>query len=562
MAKLTPAQIQLWRAVLQDPVLWAAAHIRLPGEEEYFKPNYVQKKILSGETRKVVICVHRRAGKTYGLIIKALYNMFTRNRCQVLLIAPGEKQLDRFFLEFDDILTANPELAADVETSTKKPQFRRLKNGSFISGFIAKNGSEGLRGQSGDLVLIDEADFIAQGEWKVIDPIVRGDKYRKPPEMLAASTPNVDPKSRFLQMLHQDIGDDEAAMEYVKDVTPIFVPITENPDWTEEEVAAIRREYEPDRLSAFEQEYLCLPVSVNERQVFKKYQVEKAACLEPMIHSHAPEDMKKFHREGYARDLRFLPGRHEGEIRTVGVDWDRVQAGPSILMVSYVPGLPQLRVIYREEIDKNTPFLFDATCRRLIDIYKTVGFDHIFLEATRDVPQVEMLQLLARKECPDLVSKIEAIDYNTNHISLDLRTHEQIKRRLKGVIVGNLQTLFEEDRIAYPLLDRTLNQQLSNYTILGYTDRGARYSKENEHFIDALGLACWAIFRYYKNPFNSVVASKVISVSRKDTDDFREKTRRATLSGATDYGFTQRSRSAGWNRGSGNSGGMPLRSRI
>lgn len=489
---LTPQERLYLTKIAQDPKSWAELFITLPRTGEKFVANYVQRLIFKSKKRKRLVLIHRRGGKTAGGIIYILWKCFTTPNTEVLIIAPGESQLIKIFNDMDDILYANPLLNADVTGRRAKPMHsREFVNGSKIRAFIAKDGSKSLRGQSGDLIYVDEADFIDSDEWKVIDPIVRGDLNRKPPELIATSTPNVNPKSRFMNMVNAGLDKDVSSEFYDESMDTVFVPLDKNPDYTLEMVEEIRQDYLPDRVAQYQQEYLCQPVSASDLMVFKPHQVQEASALEPWV---------KDHRYGYSRLITEIPPKVSGEIRTMGVDWDRVQAGPSLLMVSYFPGIDHYKVLYREEVDKNIPHLFNYTCDRIIDLHKIARLDWLYLEATSDVMQVETLQILARQRAPDLYNKIIAINFNSNHESFDMVTKDKITRNIKTVIIGQLQNLFENGRVKFPKADGVLLEQLSTYKIMGYTSRGPRYSKINEHFIDALGLACWAMFIKYDNP--------------------------------------------------------------
>jgi hypothetical protein len=149
--------------------------------------------------------------------------------------------------------------------------------------------------------------------------------------------------------------------------------------------------------------------------------------------------------------------------------------------------------------------------------------------------QMETILMLAQKQKPAMVKTVESISFNSNHVSVDTKNREVIKRRLKPVIVGHLQTLFETNRVFFPKIDSVLLQQLRGYRILGYNERGPRFNKTDEHFIDCLGLAAWAIFKYYDNPLASAPATKAVFVARTDSDEIVKKiTRQPVVIGVDD----------------------------
>ncbi len=516
MPAFTPEQKIKLRAIRDNPIAWAERYLYVHSEEGpvKYKANFVQRQVLVSVSRRTAICVSRRAGKTFGLAVLAIWAMFTKARCQILFIAPGEPQIEKFFETIDEILSANPELRACLTVNQKKPYRRKLDSGSYLWGFVAANGAKSLRGQSADYVIIDEADYIDDENWKAINPIIQGDTYRKKnPQMFAASTPNVDPKSRFMSWFSKEDLDEKDA-----DINPILIPVTENKDFPEEVWMEWRKNYEREnKMHEWDQEYLCIPGNSDLKYVFKKRQVDAAG------RDKSPYAISHFHA--------ITPGipKSESAIRVLGVDWDQVQAGPSIMCVEWERDSDVIRVIHREEVDRNTPSLLHYTCEYIVELHKKLHYDYLMLEATKDVMQVEQILLLAKKQDPDLIKKVHAIDYNSNHVSLDIKTRDVYKRRMKQMIVATLQQWFSENRISYYEGDKTLNSQLSNYQILGYTERGPRYSKDNEHFVDTLGLCCWAIFKFHDNPFAGTPAVKVVTVQRQDNQEFIDRTTRQSL---------------------------------
>lgn len=503
--KLSKDDQKVAKTIMNDPVVWASKFVKLPSGE-YFKPSFVQDKIFSASKNKVVVCVHRRAGKTYALAIIVLWLLFTHPNCKIIFLAPGEPQIEKFYQTLDELLGANPMLSACIGVNKNSPYRRSVIQGngkeSYIWGFVAQKGSKSVRGQEADYILIDECDFIEADNWASITPVIEGDRFRKvKPVMYATSTPGDSEDSLFMKW----VANTENNPEY--DI--IHVPITENEEYTQEEIERIEALHrQTGRMAEFEREYL-LKIGFNSnKQVFQPRFIERSARLNDW------EEITYGPARPYPDAIYQLPKKREGEIRVVAVDWDRVQAGPSILIAQYLPKDPYLRVLWREEIDKNTDHLFTWTCQYLLDIHKHVQWDHLMSEATRDTMQIETLHLMARQQNPQLIEKIHDVDFNSNYETRDAQNKEVIKRRLKQMMVGNLQKLFEDDRILIPKGDAVLKKQLQQYKILNFTERGPSYSKENEHFIDTLGMAAWAFFKYYDNPFKIIPVTKVVAVPR------------------------------------------------
>lgn len=67
-------------------------------------------------------------------------------------------------------------------------------------------------------------------------------------------------------------------------------------------------------------------------------------------------------------------------------------------------------------------------------------------------------------------------------------------------MVNQLQIAFERDRLILSPYDNTLTKQLVDYEVEKITEAGVpKYTSENEHFVDALGLAYLAMVLEFKD---------------------------------------------------------------
>lgn len=95
---------------------------------------------------------------------------------------------------------------------------------------------------------------------------------------------------------------------------------------------------------------------------------------------------------------------------------------------------------------------------------------------------------------------------------MDPITKEIEKKPLKPFMVNQLQIAFERDKIVLSPYDTVLSKQLIDYEVDKITEAGVpKYTSENEHFVDALGLAYLAMVLEFKDLTGVVQDIKVSS---------------------------------------------------
>ena len=95
---------------------------------------------------------------------------------------------------------------------------------------------------------------------------------------------------------------------------------------------------------------------------------------------------------------------------------------------------------------------------------------------------------------------------------MDPITKEIERKPLKPFMVNQLQIAFERDKIILSPYDTTLAKQLTDYEVVKMTEAGIpKYTSENEHFVDALGLAYLAMVLEFKNLTGMIQEPEVTS---------------------------------------------------
>ena len=95
---------------------------------------------------------------------------------------------------------------------------------------------------------------------------------------------------------------------------------------------------------------------------------------------------------------------------------------------------------------------------------------------------------------------------------MDPITKEMDRKPLKPFMVNQLTLAFERDRMILSPYDDVLKKQLTDYEVEKITEAGIpKYTSENEHFVDALGLAYLAMVLEFKDLTGTIEDIKTTS---------------------------------------------------
>jgi hypothetical protein len=141
-----------------------------------------QREIAASRARYRVICAGRRAGKTRIFGVLSLHEAFKAERRKVLIVSVGDTASKRMFADIASMAARAPLLAGSVADETKS--LLTLTNGSSIECVPQSMGQ--VRSAEADLLVVDEAGFVAQGIWESAEPVVVA---RAGSRVLLCSTP-------------------------------------------------------------------------------------------------------------------------------------------------------------------------------------------------------------------------------------------------------------------------------------------------------------------------------------------------------------------------------------
>lgn len=476
-AQFDPARLS---QICASPQLFAEAFFAVPDTGEPFRANYTQRRVFASSSRRVVLRVSRRAGKSYALAVLALYHALTQRNCRVLLVCPYASQVKAIFTVIRNFIRANPWIEGERTRDREAPQQRlEFTNGAYIAGFTSgarqKSGAASIRGQGADVLLLDEAHYFDIGDWEAITPIMDGDPNHPAPFVYMASTP-ASQRGYYYE-----------ACKELKDLwDEIHVPVTENPDVPPEKAAQIRRSVD---LLTWLKEWMAEFPDIGEG-VFPEKLLKNPKVRREIHYSKALVNAEKSVDE---------TGRHP--TRTIGVDWDKHGAGSTITVLEALPR-NRYRLIYTEEVAQGEYTLTNAV-QRVIQLNAVFDPDWIFIDQGNGDYQLEELQKHGKKfRNSKLAERVVGYRFE-NIIETPLPVGGLMRKSFKESAVSLLRKWFEDETLEIPQKeqDPVLDKELREYHVKRQSDRGTVYSDDNDHRIAALELAAMAMHLKVQNPY-------------------------------------------------------------
>ncbi|MGL4877998.1 hypothetical protein [Paraclostridium dentum] len=174
--------------------------------------------------------------------------------------------------------------------------------------------------------------------------------------------------------------------------------------------------------------------------------------------------------------------------------------------------LGKFKVFKRVEVPRSE-YSYDAAVNLIVELNEIYNPSFIYCDAGSGEYQIERLHIIG-EENPHtgLKAKVKRWQFSNKLDIMDPITKETEKKPLKPFMVNQLQIAFERDRLVLSPYDTILSKQLIDYEVEKITEAGIpKYTSENEHFVDALGLAYLAMVLEFKDLTGVVEDIKVTS---------------------------------------------------
>ncbi|MGL5716022.1 hypothetical protein [Cetobacterium sp.] len=218
-------------------------------------------------------------------------------------------------------------------------------------------------------------------------------------------------------------------------------------------------------------------------------------------------------------------------IISLGVDYNEYRNGIQLVVLGFnkkAKNTKPFRVLKRISLDKssyNDNQLKDLQTRgvELIkELYMDFQLDHIYVDEGHGSMQNEILS----KYFYDIGEpfKFKGIDFASMYEYEDMYTNELKRKRKKVMMVNFLQKRFEMKEIAYSEIEESdkglLTTQLTNYNIKGYDSKDQPIFEGEDHIIDGLMLAVFAIVENYDSLFDKRTGNFIGTIQREIDGNF------------------------------------------
>lgn len=511
-------QIKL-QNIMNDPVKWAQTFLisydKQLKKDTPWTARWYQVQMLRDKSLKKVYRCGRRTGKSEVMVIEALYNASTHRNYRVLLITPYESQVRLLFMRLNELKNSSPLLASLITSTTKNPYKMEFKNGSVIMGFTtgASSGNAGasIRGQAADLLILDECDYMADGDF---DSIIMIAGERPDIRVIMSSTPTGRRGNFYNCCTNPEAG-----------YTEHFHPSTHNPNWNEKmdaEFRAILSEqgYIHEVLAEF---------GAQDTGVFNKDRLDEALTFYNYTYKELDYYQKiRCEESGVWPEMLIYDENNPAPpnmFRTMGVDFDKYQASSSIVILEYNMELQKFMVLLRYEMPK-AEYSYDEAVNAIIRLNRIYNPSFIYCDRGSGEYQIERLHIYG-DEHPETGLKQKVVGWSfSNKITVhDPVTGEEDNKPMKPFMVSQLQIAFERNNLALSPYDEVLFKQLIDYEVERIGANGnPTFTSKNEHYIDALGLAYLAMTLRFKQltgvmqdlEVSSNFATSNVNLARKD----------------------------------------------
>jgi replicative DNA helicase len=482
-SQLSVVEAKKLTELFADPVKWAQVFVKTydPVKKAigpWIARWYQIEMLRDGSLKKVARC-GRRTGKTETMVIEMLHKTNTKNNFRCLVITPYENQVRLIFMRLRELVETSPLIKAEVLKMTSNPYQLTFRNGSAILGFTtgASSGSGGasIRGQRADWIYMDEVDYMSEADFDTVTTIAA---ERNDIGVFMSSTPT-GRRSKFY----------EACTNKKMGYTEHYHPSMHNPNWGADMEAEFRAQLS-------EQGYvheILAEFGTQDTGVFNKDKLDIA-----MQHEFYSYNELDYYQRDRIEKLGITPRMYlygAGQraplnpFRTMGVDWDKYGASSSIIILDYDVNMRKFKVIKRVEVPRGE-YSYDNAVNLIVELNEQYNPSWIYCDRGAGEYQIERLHIIGEQQpATCLRNKVKGWQFKNTIEITDPITFQVTKEPMKPFMVNQLQIVFDREKIALSPFDEVLHKQLIDYEVERIGANGPVFSSENEHFIDALGLA-------------------------------------------------------------------------
>lgn len=443
----------------------------LLNKSRYHRP--YQALMLRCTSNRKICRIGRQAGKTEVLVLNAAiaaiqqpYNTPGKDY-KIVVIAPYQTQVEVFYERMLEVLSSFKG-GSPILHARRNPNYTIvLKNDTYIKFFTAGvasgSNSDSIRGQSGSILVFDEADMLSEEDINSALAPVTNDPLAV---IWMSSTPR-GKRELFYKNCHN-----RRYREY-------HYSSADNPLWNDELEKDFRSQYT-------EVGYI--------HEVLANFGEQEAGVFQVKYVKRAGEDY-------FYEDMK----PKASCIYTMGVDWNDAQHGVNIVVLEYNPKHNRFKIATRDILHKVENTQLEA-CERIAElnriwkpmaIYADAGYGGVQVEVLHNFSGGAMQDPARGPGHPDSHMKdiLKKFDFGSSLEVFDFWTKNKIKKDAKSFLVESTVRRFEGDDITISKHDDILERQLLNYVIDHVSVNGrVVYKSSNpkavgDHLLDAFMLS-------------------------------------------------------------------------
>jgi len=416
------------------------------------------------------------SGKTESLVISILYHMFTKpgvpvnEGFDVVIITPYQSQIDLIFKRIMQLIRSSPNTQNALFRSVKAPIYTiELYNNSKVAGFTAgtKSGgnAEAVRGQHANMLVFDEADYLASKDmdaaWSIITNYPQASIWM-------SSTPS-GKREKFFNTCSSKVWKE------------FHFPSQVNPMWGEDQEAF----FQENMTSIAYKHEVMAEFGEQEEGVFQNSYVQTA------MQDYRYQDMAP----------------NPGWTYSFGVDWNDTAIGTTIVVLGFNPTVKKFIVVDRHIVSREN-WTQLAACQKIANLNRVWNPMAIYIDAGYGGTQDEVLRKFGYDSMIDPAKGPSHPDSKLRNIvkkyffggsveTHDLFTHQITKKPGKAFLVENTVRRFEASDIHFSKFDDVLQRQLQGYVVKRRSVSGvpifaAEEDTIGDHTLDALMLSIMA----------------------------------------------------------------------
>jgi hypothetical protein len=440
--------------------------------DQLIKLRDYQKIALDSDSHIKVLLFGRQTGKSVTLFADMAYhgmNKLYKNKT-LLFFAPNKVHInnvlgDKVYKTF----ISNEDMKRYI-VSKKNDLYYEIvfTNGTVIRGIAVNQNPIGARSHTGDIIYIDEAQYIEQEAYNALSGVSlsRPDAY-----WWYSSTPGIS-SGMFYDMCNSDLSE------------VFYVPATLIPNWDKNAEKKARALYPIE--SVYQAEVMARFISP-ESSIFPSYAVDLAINKGYMEKNGVkiPYDsntwMERFPNTG---------------IFSIGVDWNGVSNGVHIVVMSKIDGN---FVEVEKVIIQAVNFIQHKAIDKIIELIVKYRPLIVCVDKGFGGSQIEDLLLRGIKD-PTLHIKeiLKPVGFNDQLETRDPESGIIVNKQTKTYMIMETVRLFTEERVILMPEESEkfmLGDQLKAYSIGSILINGALNfkTKESDHTLDAFCLAVFGL---------------------------------------------------------------------